>query len=201
MNKIVKDTNDTELTARRWLHFEFHPRPAQQTNHLQDARQPTLFLSDSGIGLCCQKMAFEIVIFGWSELHHPASQDHNIFWTPLSLTSRIAQLLECDHCHTGLSSTTIDSKTFSGWAKNAFRWIVLSTTHFRSCGRYLEDWMQNLHPIFSRRENQGSNSVRYFRVPSLNFSADDYIDIINWQSCEVTSPSLLEKTYQGNHSI
>jgi len=46
----------------------------------------------------------------------------------------------------------------------------------------------------ARRENQGSNSVRYFRVPSLNFSADDYIDIINRQSCEVTSPPLLEET-------
>lgn len=38
-----------------------------------------------------------------------------------------------------------------------------------------------------------TNGIRIFKVPSINFDADDYINLIDWQSCTITEPSMTMK--------
>lgn len=42
--------------------------------------------------------------------------------------------------------------------------------------------------IKARSEN--ARGLRTFKVPSLNFDAEDYTDLIIWQYCEITEPPL-----------
>lgn len=37
------------------------------------------------------------------------------------------------------------------------------------------------------------NKIRYFKLPPLNFKAEDYIDLISWQDCNITEPPLTFK--------
>lgn len=38
---------------------------------------------------------------------------------------------------------------------------------------------------------QKGKSIRNFITPQLNFEANDYLELIQWSSCKVTSPPLL----------
>lgn len=38
------------------------------------------------------------------------------------------------------------------------------------------------------RSERSSTSTRQFVIPDINFNADDYIDLIDWQKCELTEP-------------
>ncbi|KAK2577112.1 hypothetical protein KPH14_011880 [Odynerus spinipes] len=51
----------------------------------------------------------------------------------------------------------------------------------------------SLKRILKARENDVSARVRVFKIPKLNFSAEDYIDIIVWNECQVTPPPILYK--------
>ncbi|GBO12394.1 hypothetical protein AVEN_221018-1 [Araneus ventricosus] len=35
------------------------------------------------------------------------------------------------------------------------------------------------------------NSVRRFVIPTVNFRATDYVDLVDWQACHVTPPTVL----------
>ncbi|GBO33589.1 hypothetical protein AVEN_230194-1 [Araneus ventricosus] len=35
------------------------------------------------------------------------------------------------------------------------------------------------------------NCVRRFVIPAVNFRATDYVDLIDWQACNVTPPTVL----------
>ncbi|GBM37225.1 hypothetical protein AVEN_14989-1 [Araneus ventricosus] len=35
------------------------------------------------------------------------------------------------------------------------------------------------------------NCVRRFVIPAVNFQATDYVDLIDWQACNVTPPTIL----------
>ncbi|KAK5649767.1 hypothetical protein RI129_000796 [Pyrocoelia pectoralis] len=43
-----------------------------------------------------------------------------------------------------------------------------------------------------READVDSDVIRPFRVPVINFSAIDYVDLIDWQTCEITSPPVLQ---------
>lgn len=49
-----------------------------------------------------------------------------------------------------------------------------------------------LRKILKSRDSV-SRGVREFRVPNLNFAADDYIDIVTWNEVAVTEPPVLKK--------
>ncbi|KAK2578323.1 hypothetical protein KPH14_012624 [Odynerus spinipes] len=51
----------------------------------------------------------------------------------------------------------------------------------------------SLKRILKARVNDVSARVRVFKIPKLNFSAEDYIDVIVWNECQVTSPPILFK--------
>ena len=44
--------------------------------------------------------------------------------------------------------------------------------------------------IAARKENADSTTIRQFRVPVLNFAADDYIHLVEWQSIDRCEPPL-----------
>ena len=44
--------------------------------------------------------------------------------------------------------------------------------------------------IISIRSKRSESSMRKFTIPAINFDAKDYIDLINWQKCDVTEPPL-----------
>ncbi|KAK4876872.1 hypothetical protein RN001_009378 [Aquatica leii] len=41
-----------------------------------------------------------------------------------------------------------------------------------------------------RASSRNQGIIRVFQVPKLNFKAEEYIDMIDWQSSEVTEPPL-----------
>lgn len=41
-----------------------------------------------------------------------------------------------------------------------------------------------------RQDKHNGNQVRQFQIPKFNFNADDYIDLVDWQSISVTEPPL-----------
>ena len=41
------------------------------------------------------------------------------------------------------------------------------------------------------KAKEGNHTIRRFEIPKLNFDAEDYTELINWQSCIVTVPPLL----------
>lgn len=41
------------------------------------------------------------------------------------------------------------------------------------------------------------DGIRKFRIPELNFAAEDYIDLIDWQDCNVTEPPLTKNLTIG----
>lgn len=54
--------------------------------------------------------------------------------------------------------------------------------------------------ILKARETNMKN--RTFRVPKINFEAQDYIDLIHWSHCDVTEPPLTKSmTYEQLHEI
>lgn len=48
-----------------------------------------------------------------------------------------------------------------------------------------------LRRIIKARTAKKSNSLRVFKPPKLNFSAQDYTEIIVWQECEISAPPVL----------
>lgn len=48
-----------------------------------------------------------------------------------------------------------------------------------------------LRMIISARELYPIIQIRTFKIPKLNFSADDYVDLIDWTNVEVTEPPLI----------
>jgi len=46
--------------------------------------------------------------------------------------------------------------------------------------------------ITTRKESATSNAVRQFRVPSLNFNAQDYIDIVSCPNIDTLEPPLMK---------
>lgn len=46
-----------------------------------------------------------------------------------------------------------------------------------------------LRRILKARRNK-KDGLRVFKVPKLNFDAEDYVDLINWNDCEITEPPL-----------
>lgn len=47
--------------------------------------------------------------------------------------------------------------------------------------------------IKAREISPVKNCVRRFVIPTINFEATDYVDLIDWQSCCVTSPPVLRE--------
>ncbi|GBM19006.1 hypothetical protein AVEN_172480-1 [Araneus ventricosus] len=47
--------------------------------------------------------------------------------------------------------------------------------------------------IKAREIGPDGNCVRRFVIPAVNFGATDYVDLINWQACYVTSPPVLRQ--------
>lgn len=45
----------------------------------------------------------------------------------------------------------------------------------------------------SRNEPSAKGYVRDFKIPSINFSANDYTELIDWSMCKLTPPPLLSK--------
>ncbi|GBM85711.1 hypothetical protein AVEN_163043-1 [Araneus ventricosus] len=45
--------------------------------------------------------------------------------------------------------------------------------------------------IKERKIRLDGNCVRRFVIPAVNFRATDYVDLINWQACNVTPPTVL----------
>lgn len=43
-----------------------------------------------------------------------------------------------------------------------------------------------------RAKKAAQKKIRKFEIPKINFSANDYIDLINWQDCVLTEPSLTQ---------
>lgn len=41
------------------------------------------------------------------------------------------------------------------------------------------------------RRQVKDKSIRFFTIPKINFSATDFVELIDWQSCELTEPPLL----------
>lgn len=50
-----------------------------------------------------------------------------------------------------------------------------------------QDALQKI--IFARENN--ANELRTFKIPKLNFEAKDYVDLIDWPNCKITSPPVL----------
>lgn len=47
--------------------------------------------------------------------------------------------------------------------------------------------------ILKARQSVETNGIRVFKPPKINFEAKDYTEIIDWQSCSLTPPPLLQK--------
>lgn len=47
--------------------------------------------------------------------------------------------------------------------------------------------------ILKARSNSASNELRTFMVPKINFEANDYIELINWQETSVYEPPITKK--------
>lgn len=47
--------------------------------------------------------------------------------------------------------------------------------------------------IKARKIRTDGSSVRKFVIPAVNFEATDYVDLIDWQACCVTSPPVLRE--------
>ncbi|KAK4887848.1 hypothetical protein RN001_004119 [Aquatica leii] len=47
-----------------------------------------------------------------------------------------------------------------------------------------------LRRILRCRQMKAKENIREFKIPTLNFEADDYIDLIDWQSISLTEPPL-----------
>ncbi|GBL87939.1 hypothetical protein AVEN_195810-1, partial [Araneus ventricosus] len=45
--------------------------------------------------------------------------------------------------------------------------------------------------IKAREISPDGDCVRRFVIPAVNFRATDYIDLIDWQACDVTPPTVL----------
>ncbi|GBM07604.1 hypothetical protein AVEN_230037-1 [Araneus ventricosus] len=45
--------------------------------------------------------------------------------------------------------------------------------------------------IKAREIGPDGNCVRRFLIPAVNFRATDYVDIIDWQACNITPPTVL----------
>ncbi|GBM25594.1 hypothetical protein AVEN_181710-1 [Araneus ventricosus] len=45
--------------------------------------------------------------------------------------------------------------------------------------------------IKARESGPDGNCVRRFVIPAANFRATDYVDLIDWQACNVTPPTVL----------
>ena len=45
----------------------------------------------------------------------------------------------------------------------------------------------------SKNQKMTTESVRTFKVPILNFNATDYVELIDWNTCILTPPPLMEK--------
>ena len=41
-----------------------------------------------------------------------------------------------------------------------------------------------------KRKSTKTTAIREFAIPKLNFEATDYVDLINWQECNITEPPL-----------
>lgn len=61
----------------------------------------------------------------------------------------------------------------------------------------LVDSRKNIRELAVRRiqnaRKRVTKEVRAFRVPSINFNAEDYLELIHWQSCDVTEPPMTMK--------
>ncbi|GBM05062.1 hypothetical protein AVEN_210781-1 [Araneus ventricosus] len=47
--------------------------------------------------------------------------------------------------------------------------------------------------IKAREIGPDGNCVRRFIIPAVNFRATDYVDLIDWQACNVTPPTVLRQ--------
>lgn len=52
--------------------------------------------------------------------------------------------------------------------------------------------MSAVSQIVSLRDLPSTTQIRKFRVPTLNFNARDYTELINWNECQITEPPLLK---------
>lgn len=50
-----------------------------------------------------------------------------------------------------------------------------------------------LDRIMKARARNSTSCVRTFKIPQINFLAEDYIDMIIWNETEINSPPLLQK--------
>ncbi|GBL76756.1 hypothetical protein AVEN_53432-1 [Araneus ventricosus] len=75
----------------------------------------------------------------------------------------------------------------NGWAKNGIVWSA--TTPFE----WSRTLMNNLLKILKRCKEKGKDPcpLKKFIIPAINFRATDYIDLIDWQACNVTPPTVL----------
>lgn len=50
--------------------------------------------------------------------------------------------------------------------------------------------------IIEARKNEKEGTIRRFKIPPLNFNANDYIELINWENNQVTEPLITSKIDQ-----
>lgn len=48
------------------------------------------------------------------------------------------------------------------------------------------------HQILKARQSVEKNKIRVFKPPKINFEARDYMEVIDWKSCNLTPPPLLQ---------
>lgn len=76
----------------------------------------------------------------------------------------------------------IERNGFFGHPENLLlAMISYSRSHVRELG---------LRRILQSRTKSQQRGIRVFKVPHLNFEAQDYIDLITWSDCVVTEPPL-----------
>jgi len=55
--------------------------------------------------------------------------------------------------------------------------------------------------LAARRKNLSRKTIREFRVPKLNFSAENYIDLVDWSSVEKYDPPLMKNTKSTDEEL
>lgn len=50
--------------------------------------------------------------------------------------------------------------------------------------------------IIEARKNNEEGKIRCFQIPPLNFNANDYFELINWENNQVTEPPITSKIDQ-----
>ena len=82
-----------------------------------------------------------------------------------------------------LIDSVIERNSYFAHSENLILAMVMDERqHVRELG---------LRRVLKARENCKGKTIRDFRVPTLDFNAIDYVDMIQWNVCNVTPPPLL----------